>query len=166
VRVAFGKFVQVTTPTFSCRHSVSLGTFVFHAVVAHPTSCYRIRRCFQCAPRHSVIYGFHGGEYEDYSLLGLIALIVEAVRTSERWSTSKRLHRAIRGLIKNIPDRTYCRKTKASTSYSKLSPSKYDPPDCMQRFQLSFHFSMPVWQACLGMACNCRVVFSCISATS
>jgi hypothetical protein len=51
----------------------------------------------------------------------------------------------IRGLIKNIRDRIYCRKTKASTSYSKLSPSKYDPPDCMQRFQRSFHFSMRVW---------------------
>jgi hypothetical protein len=41
----------------------------------------------------------------------------------------------IRGLIKNIRGRIYCRKTKASTSYSKLSPSKYDPSDCMQRFQ-------------------------------
>jgi hypothetical protein len=37
------------------------------------------------------------------------------------------------GLIKNIRDRIYCRKMKASTSYSKLSPSKYDPPDCMQQ---------------------------------
>jgi hypothetical protein len=72
----------------------------------------------------------------------------------------------IRGLIKNIRDRICCRETKASTSYSKISPSKYDPPDCMQRFQRSFHFSMHVWQACLGMACNCRIVFSCISATS
>jgi hypothetical protein len=33
---------------------------------------------------------------------------------------------------KNIWDRIYCRKTKASTSFSKLSPSKYDPSDCMR----------------------------------
>jgi hypothetical protein len=71
----------------------------------------------------------------------------------------------IRGLIKNIRDRIYCRKMKASTSYLKLSPSKYGPPDCMQRFQRSFHFSMHVWLACLGMACNYHVVFSCISAS-
>jgi hypothetical protein len=51
----------------------------------------------------------------------------------------------IRGLIKNIRDIIYCRKTKASTSCSKLSPSKYDPPDCMQQFQRSFHYSMHVW---------------------
>jgi hypothetical protein len=69
-------------------------------------------------------------------------------------------------LFRNIRDRIYCMKTKASTSYSKLSPSKYDPPNCMQRFQRSFHFSMHVWWASLGMARNCRVVFSCISATS
>jgi hypothetical protein len=51
----------------------------------------------------------------------------------------------IQGLIKNIRDRIYCRKMKAFTSYSKLSPSKYDPPDCMQQFQQSFHFSVHVW---------------------
>jgi hypothetical protein len=72
----------------------------------------------------------------------------------------------MRGLITNIRDRIYCRKTKASTSNSKSSPSQYNSPDCMQRFQRFFHFSMRVWYACLGMACNCRVVFSCISSTS
>lgn len=61
----------------------------------------------------------------------------------------------------------YCRKTKGSTSYSKLSPSKYDPPDCIQWFQHCFRFKrMSGRQPCLGMSYRCHFVFSCIFATS